>query len=250
MNFKGKTIAITGAGSAFGKVMMREFSKLGGRMFGCDIVPNGMEEIKGLPDTATALVDLSNRKAAAQWIADVEKASGGAIDVLINNAGGTLRMPFSPIEEVTDEDWDRLFGANLQATFATTRAAAKAMKAARKGAIVNISSNAGIKPSLTGMQGYTSSKHAVVGFTRQMAVEFGPYGIRVNSVAPGLVLNDAAKQSRWDGYGPERQQAKLERTALRRNGTNEEIVNAAIFLSSDQASYITGQVLSVDGGMF
>lgn len=250
MKFDGQIVALTGIGSGFGRAIARGFSERGARIFGCDIATDRMGEVASLDGVSTATVDLSDREAAAAWIRSVETEAGGAIDILVNNAGGTLGMPLKPIEEVTDEDWDTLFAVNIHASFVTCRTAVPAMKGAGKGAIVNISSGAGLKPSLSGLQAYCSSKHALVGLTRQLAYELGAFGIRVNSVAPGLVMTDEAKVQRWESYTPEKRAAKLSQTALRRLGEAEDIANGVFFLASDMAKHVTGQVLSVDGGSF
>lgn len=248
MRFDGQVVALTGAASGFGRAIALGFAARGAEVFGCDIATDGLAAIRSTPGILTEVVDLADRKAAARWIGAIESATGRAIDVLVNNAGGTLGKPFHPIEDVTDEDWDALFAANIHASFATCRAAVRKMKAAGRGNIVNISSGAGMKPSLTGLQGYCSSKHALIGLTRQLAQELGQYGIRVNSIAPGLVLTDAAKLQRWEGYSKEKQATKMSQIALRRLGTADDIANGVLFLASDMARQITGQVLSVDGG--
>lgn len=248
MKFDGQVVAVTGAASGFGRAIARGFAERGAEVFGCDIAMGGLAEIGSIPGIVTEVVDLADRKAAARWIAGIETTTGRAIDILVNNAGGTLGKPFHPIEDVTDEDWDTLFAVNIHASFVTCRAAVRKMKAAGRGNIINISSGAGLKPSLTGLQAYCSSKHALVGLTRQLAEELGQYGIRVNSIAPGLVLTDAAKVRRWEGYSKEKQTARIRQIALRRLGTAEDIANGVIFLASDMARQITGQVLSVDGG--
>ena len=122
------------------------------------------------------------------------------------------------------------------------------MKQARQGRIVNISSGAGLQASLTGIQAYCSAKHALVGLTRQLAHELGPFGITVNSVAPGFVRSNPATEKQWEGYGAEGQKALVERIALKRLGSAQDIANAVIFFASDLASFVNGQVLSVDGG--
>ena len=122
------------------------------------------------------------------------------------------------------------------------------MKRARQGRIINISSGAAFRPSLTRIQAYCSSKHAILGLTRQLAVELGPFGITVNSVAPGLVLIDPDKQSDWDGLGPERQKLSLAGVALGRLGQPEDIADAVLFFASDMAGFISGQILPVNGG--
>jgi 3-oxoacyl-[acyl-carrier protein] reductase len=122
------------------------------------------------------------------------------------------------------------------------------MKKGGSGRIVNISSGAGLGVSLTGIQAYAASKHALVGLTRQLGHELGQFGITVNSVAPGFVRSNPASERQWESYGPDGQKALLERIALRRLGTPGDIANAVLFLASEHAAWITGQVLQVDGG--
>jgi 3-oxoacyl-[acyl-carrier protein] reductase len=122
------------------------------------------------------------------------------------------------------------------------------MKRARQGRIINISSGAGLQASLTGIQAYCSAKHALVGLTRQLAHELGPFGITVNSVAPGFVRSNPATEKQWEGYGAEGQKALVERVALKRLGSAQDIANGVIFFASELAGFVNGQVLSVDGG--
>jgi 3-oxoacyl-[acyl-carrier protein] reductase len=122
------------------------------------------------------------------------------------------------------------------------------MKRAGGGRIVNTSSGAGLQPSLTGIQAYCAAKHAVVGRTRQLAHEFGSYNITVNSVAPGFVRSNPASETQWEGYGPDGQQALVERIAMKRLGSAQDIANAVVFFASDLAGFVNGQVLQVDGG--
>jgi 3-oxoacyl-[acyl-carrier protein] reductase len=168
--------------------------------------------------------------------------------VLVNNAGGVGGQAHRPFDEVTDEDWDRVIEINLGASFALSRAAAPAMKRAGRGAIVNISSGAAMQPSLTGVQAYCAARHAVLGLTRQLAHELGPYGIRVNTVAPGFVRTDEATEKQWAGFGDDGQRAILEGIALRRFGTPDDIARAVVFFASDLAGFVNGQILPVDGG--
>ena len=242
LRFDGQAVAVSGAGHGLGACIAERFAGLGARVFGCNPVA------ASVPGAELAVVDLTDRAAGAAWIAEVERAAGGPVDVLVNNAGGVAGQVFRPIEEVTDADWDRVVAVNLGAAFALSRAAAPGMKRAGRGRIVNISSGAGLQASLTGIQAYASAKHAVVGLTRQLAHELGPHGITVNSVAPGLIPSNPASVAQWEGYGPAKQRAMLDAIALRRLGTPGDIANAVVFFASPLADFVNGQILQVDGG--
>ncbi|MCI0755371.1 SDR family NAD(P)-dependent oxidoreductase [Teichococcus vastitatis] len=247
LDFTGRVVAVSGAGHGLGRCIAESFAALGARVFGCNPDAPGLE---GPPSPGIEIdaVDLTDRAAAAGWIARVEAAAGGAVDVLVNNAGGVAGQVFRPVEQVTDEEWDRIIAINLGAAFALSRAAAPGMKRAGRGRIVTISSGAGLQASLTGIQAYASAKHAVVGLTRQLAHELGPHGITVNSVAPGLIPSNPASTAQWQGYGAQGQAALVDRIALRRLGTPQDIANAVLFFASPLADFVNGQVLSVDGG--
>lgn len=245
LDFAGKVVAVTGASIGFGRAIATAFLARGARVFATDLHADALVDLPGAEIDA---VDLMDRVAAAAWIASVERRAGKAIDILVNNAGGMLGQLHKPVDEVTDAEWDDIFAVNLHAAFALVRAAAPGMKRARQGRIINISSGAAFRPSLTRIQAYCSSKHAVLGLTRQLAMELGPFGITVNSVAPGLVLTDPMKQAGWDAMGPERQQQALAGVALGRLGNPEDIADAVIFLASDMAGFISGQILPVNGG--
>ena len=145
---------------------------------------------------------------------------------------------------------DRNVEVDLTSVMSLTRAVVPGMKAAGRGRIVTISSGAGLRPSLTGIQSYCSSKHALVGLTRQLAQELGPFGITVNSVAPGFLRTSPDYERQWQGYGEEGQRALVARIPMRRLGEPEDIAHATLFLASDYAPWITGQVLPVSGTPF
>jgi 3-oxoacyl-[acyl-carrier protein] reductase len=188
-------------------------------------------------------VDVSDSSAVDGFLAD-----RGRIDVLVNCAGGVVGQVHHPIDEVTDDDWNAVIDANLRTTFVMTRAVAPGMKAAGWGRIVNISSGAGRSVSLTGVQAYTTAKAGQIGFTRQMAHELGPFGITVNCIAPGFVRSNPTTERQWDSYGADGQAALVAGIALRRTGRAIDIANGVRFFTSDLASWVTGQTISIDGG--
>ncbi|MEJ0020301.1 MAG: SDR family oxidoreductase [Acetobacteraceae bacterium] len=248
IRFDGKTVAVTGGGHGFGRCIAQTFVHLGARVFATDISADELAETAAGGGIATSVVDLRDRAAGAAWIRQIETQTGGAIDVLVNNAGGVGGQSPKPLEDIADDDWNLLFDINVNAAFVLCRAAASAMKRAGGGRIVNTSSSAGVQPSLTGIQAYCAAKHAVVGLTRQLAHEFGPYNITVNSVAPGFIRSNPASEKQWEGYGTDGQQALVERIAMKRLGTAQDIANAVVFFASDLAGFVNGQILQVDGG--
>jgi len=175
-------------------------------------------------------------------------AALGELHILVNDAGGVQGQTHAPIDELTDAAWDAVLDANLRTTFNCTRAAARLMKPARYGRIVNISSGAGRSVSLTGIQAYTSAKAGQIGFTRQMAHELGPFGITVNCIAPGFVLSNPTTQAQWDSYGADGQRALLERIAMRKTGQPSDIARGVLFFAAPDAGWVSGQTISIDGG--
>lgn len=247
LDFTGKVVAVSGAAIGFGRAIARRFAAAGATVYGCDILADDLRAVAATNIHAD-LVDLMDRAAGGAWIRSVEERAGKAIDVLVSNAGGVAGQGPVPIEAVADADFDRVLQINLGSALTLCRAAAPGMKRAGAGAIVTITSGAALQASLTGVQAYCAAKHALLGLTRQLAHELGPDGIRVNSVAPGFVRTNPATERQWASYSPERQRQIVESVALKRLGTADEIAKAVLFLASDLASFVNGQVLSVDGG--
>jgi 3-oxoacyl-[acyl-carrier protein] reductase len=247
IRFDNKVAVVSGARWGIGRRIVEGFLAGGAQVFCSDNSADGLEVV-AQQGAQTAVVDLTDRAKAAAWIAEIEARAGSAIDVLVNNAGGFAHAVSRPLEDVADSEWDTVMAINPGIAFTLSRAAARGMKQARRGRIINMSSGAGIAASRTKLHPYTAAKHAVVGLTRQMAAEFGEYGITVNSVAPGFVLSSPFTQADWDRYSPEAQKAHVQNTFMRRIGTPDDIANAVLFLASDYAAWITGQVISVDGG--
>ncbi len=188
-------------------------------------------------------VDLSDSTATDAFFAGI-----GPVQILVNVAGGVVHQTHTPIDELSDEAWDAVVDANLRTAFVCSRAAARTMKPAGYGRIVTISSGAGRSVSLTGIQAYTAAKAAQIGLTRQLATELGRSGITVNCIAPGFVLSNPASQAQWDSYGPDGQRELLGSIAVGRVGTPADIARGVRFFISPDADWVSGQVLSIDGG--
>lgn len=253
IEFPGKTAIVTGGAHGFGRAIAHAFAARGARTWTCDILADGLAETAaqaspaGGGHIATALVDVTDRAAVGRFVEDIHRATG-RIDIVVNNAGGVCGQVGQPIEDVTKEQWDVIFDVNVKGAFHVAQAVAPHMKESRAGRIINISSGAGLGISLTGIQAYASAKAAQIGLTRQLAHELGPFGITVNSIAPGFVRSNPAAERQWQSYGPEGQKRLVDSVALRRLGSPADIAHAVLFFASEYASWITGQVLSVNGG--
>jgi 3-oxoacyl-[acyl-carrier protein] reductase len=245
--FSGRVVAVTGCASGFGRAIVDQFIAQGLVVHGSDLRLDGCEEMAAR-GARLSRVDLTDRAAARDWITSIEHDAATPVSILVNNAGGVAGQAPQPIEAVDDADWDRLIAINLTAAATLSAACAPGMKNAGGGAIVNIASGAATRPSLTGIQAYCVAKHGLLGLTRQLAHELGPFGIRVNCVSPGFVQTNAATKQQWDAMGEARQQALLSAVPLRRFGTAGDIAHAVLFLASDRAGFITGENLAVNGG--
>jgi 3-oxoacyl-[acyl-carrier protein] reductase len=247
LDFTNRRVAVTGAAQGIGRSIVQSLATEGAHVWALDLDEAGLHVAAEVGAKATRTLDLADRAAVAGVFADMGEALGG-IDILVNCAGGVRGQVAKPIEEVSEHDWLVLFEANVHGAFWCSQAAAPHMKRAQFGRIVNISSGAGLRPSLTGIQAYTASKHALVGLTKQLSFELGPFGITVNSVAPGFVLSNPATQRQWESYGQEGQARLMESIHTRRLGYPQDIANTVMFLASDAAAWISGQIISVDGG--
>lgn len=251
-DFRGKTVIVTGAAHGFGRTIALAFAGRGADLWICDVIGQELLETEALcadhgSPCTSRVVDVRNRDAVAGFVREAATATG-RVNVLVNNAGGVLGQVGRPLEEVSADAWQSIFDVNVSGAFYMSQAVAPHMKAARWGRVVNISSGAGLGISLTGIQAYASAKAAQIGLTRQLAHELGPWGITVNNVAPGFVRSNPATERQWQSYGEAGQRELVDRIALKRLGSADDIAYAVLFFASDYSGWITGQVLSVDGG--
>ncbi len=247
ITFGNQTVIVTGAAHGFG----RAIAQRGAHVWACDVLVDELQETKRLCEWASGKcdiceVDVTNRNMVQAFVGLVHSETG-RLDVLVNNAGGVLGQTGQPLESVSPQQWQSIFDVNVSAAFWFVQAVAPHMKAQRNGRIVNISSGAGLGISLTGIQAYASAKAAQIGFTRQLAHELGAWGITVNNIAPGFVRSNPNTERQWQSYGDAGQRDLIESIALKKLGTPDDIAHGVLFFASEFASWVTGQVLSIDG---
>ena len=238
-----KAALVTGAARGIGLAVAKRFLADGWRVALLDIegeqLSNSVAALDAAGDTLALHCDVSDASAVANAVTELERRFG-RLDALVNNAGVAV---FAPLLETSDEDWNRVLAVNLTGPFICTKAAAPLMRDHGGGAIVNITSISAVRAS-TLRSAYRTSKAGLAHLTKQLAVELAALGIRVNGVAPGPVETAMAKAV----HTPEIRADYHDAIPLNRYGLEDELAEAVFFLCSDRASYITGQILAVDGG--
>ncbi|QWA09860.1 SDR family oxidoreductase [Sodalis ligni] len=248
-DFSARRVVVTGAAQGFGRAICQAFTSRRATVFACDIQSGGVEETARLcgPSCHAFTLNVADSQSVTALFDElIEKH--GPVDTLVNNAGGVAGQTGLPIEQVTLAQWQAIVDVNLTGAFLMSQAAAPAMKQQKFGRIVNISSRAGLDVSLTGIQAYAGAKAGQIGLTRQLAHELGPWNITVNNVAPGFIRSNPSTEKQWQAMGKEGQAQLIDCIALKRLGAPEDIAHAVLFFASPWANWVTGQVLSVDGG--
>lgn len=244
-----EVVLITGAGIGIGRATAKAFAKAGYHVVATDVLAaegvSVVAEITAEGGTAEFHpLDVRSTEAANAIVAEVE-AKHGSIDVIVANAGIAHRVPLA---EMTDEKWDHTFEIDLKGIFRVVRPALPGMKARKKGAIVALSSIMGVAYGWDEHVHYSAAKSGVVGLVRGLAVELARDGIRVNGIAPGYIRT-AQLLSKEHSLGPEAADKAGEFIPMGRIGQPDEIADVALFLASNAARYMTGQVVVVDGGL-
>lgn len=242
---KDRLVLVTGAGRGLGAAIARGMAQAGAAVILADLNPEGIAaEVEALRteghDARAEVLNVTDRAATAALAARILKGDGG-LDVLVNNAGVAGRASFD--DPAVTEVWDRVIGVNLEGTFNTSQAFVPAL-IAKKGNVVHLSSVAGFVAGGS-TAGYVVSKGAVRSLTQVMARDLAPHGVRVNAIAPGIMMSEMAVAQLNRPGGAD---WFMNRVMMKRIGETREIVDPVVFLASDMASFITGAVLPVDGG--
>ncbi len=243
MRLKGKTAIVTGAGSGFGAGIARRFALEGADVIVADINPDAALAVAEEAQARVATVDVSKGDSVKAMVTTAVNL-WDRIDIFVNNAGIT-HLP-KPLEDVTEEEFDRVLSVNAKSVYLTAREIVPHMKAAGGGAILNIASTAGVSPR-PNLNWYNASKGWMITATKTMAVELAPHGIRVNAVNP-VAGETPLLQSFMGKDTPEIREKFLSTIPIGRFSTPHDIANAALFLCSDEASMVTGVAMEVDGG--
>ena len=240
--FTGQTIIVTGAGSGIGRATALRLHREGARVIGADVSAERLDALRA-EASDERMVTVAGDIAEAATIQQIMDAAGLTVDGLANVAG--IMDAFLPPAEVDDETWDRVFRVNLTAPMRLTRAVFPGMIARGGGAIVNVASEASLRASASGVA-YTSSKHALAGFTKSVAFFYGPQGIRANAVAPGAVATNIEAPMR-SAYAAGRI-GPIMQALMTPVATSEQLASAIVWLLSDQSANINGVILPSDGG--
>lgn len=245
MNLKNKITMITGAARGIGKDIAVLFAKQGSDIAICDVNDQALAETKAEIEAGTgrkvitSVVDVTNLEEVNEFVKKILDNFGG-LDILVNNAGITRD---NLVIRMSEDEWNSVLNVNLKGAFNCTKAVTRSMMKKRSGKIINMASIIGVMGN-AGQANYAASKGGLIAMTKSVAKELGPRNITVNAIAPGFIQTDMT-----DKLGEESKTKLLELIPLRKMGQPRDVANLALFLASDYAEYITGEVIKVDGGM-
>jgi 3-oxoacyl-[acyl-carrier protein] reductase len=248
-----KNVIVTGAARGMGLAIAKALYEEGARVAIIDIDAKGVMDAAQQLDSKSSRaigrrVDITNKAEIANLVKEIKKL-WGSVDILVNNAGGALNTPYV-LEQIEEKDWNLVVDVNLKGTFLCSQAVIPEMVKQKGGVIVNISALAGHwRASLAGVQ-YVAAKAGVEGLTRQLAYDWGKYGIRVNAVAPTVTLTGDRVKGLWEEKSGEEKKKVLSDIPLGRLGTPGEVASVVVFLASNESSYITGITIDVSGGRY
>lgn len=240
--FAGRTVIVTGAGSGIGQATALRVAREGGRVVAADISKQRLDDLVA-ENAGLDLVPVAGDISTEETVAAVVAAAAGRVDALANVAG--IMDNFAPVHEVDDDLWDRVFRINVTALMRLTRAVVPLMLEASEGSVVNVASEAGLRGSAAGAA-YTTSKHAVVGLTRNSAVMYGPRGLRFNAVAPGATITNI--EATWGSELAAGRLGPLMEANIPAPATAAQLAASITFLLSVDGTNINGAILASDGG--
>ncbi|AGK98891.1 SDR family NAD(P)-dependent oxidoreductase [Clostridium pasteurianum] len=250
MGFEGKVVVITGSSSGIGREIALEFGKEG-----AVVIVNGRNEaaiekvateIKNNGGTALGIRADVTQKDEVENLFQTIIEKYGTVDVLVNNAGGGGDA--KKVEDITEDEWDIVVNRNLKSVFFCTQAVIGILKKQKKGRIINISSQAGRALTILAGPHYASAKAGVISFTKQVAKDLAKYNVTVNAVAPGIIASGDRLDNSWNSFSTEDRDGFLNDIPVGRLGTNSEVAHVVLFLASEEAGYIVGATIDVNGG--
>ncbi|MFT8314100.1 MAG: SDR family NAD(P)-dependent oxidoreductase [Clostridium sp.] len=250
MGFKDKVVVVTGSSSGIGREIALEFGKEG-----ATVIVNGrneaaiervVAEIKNNGGVALGIrADVTQKKEVENLFETVIEKYG-TVDILVNNAGGGGDA--KKVEDITEEEWDTVVNRNLKSVFFCTQAVIGTLKKQKKGRIINISSQAGRALTILAGPHYASAKAGVISFTKQVAKDLAKYNVTVNAVAPGIIASGDRLDNAWNSFSEEDRDGFLNDIPVGRLGINSEVAHVVLFLASEEAGYIVGATIDVNGG--